>query len=117
MATHTTVNRDFLTSSTITAIGAAMTSSFDLAAYSEGQLFINVTAASAGAGSPTLDLVFETSSDGGTTWYTHTTIAQITTVSNVRVALTNFGSDCRVKYTLGGTTPSMTFSLRFKGKT
>lgn len=93
-----------LSSGTRTA-ATAQSSSFVVAAYAEGQIFVDVTAE---AGVSTLDIVIQTSPDDST-WYTHTTMSQITATGQVRQAITNFGKYVRVSYTVGGA--SMTFSI------
>lgn len=83
----------------------SQTSSFAVSAYTEGQLFVDVTAE---AGTSTLDIIVQVSPDN-VTWYTHTTVSQITTIGQYRTALTNFGNYMRIYYTVGGT--SFTFSV------
>lgn len=69
--------------------------------------------------SPTLDVVVQHSIDGGTTWFTLLTFTQKTaagnelkTESEVDAATAEVYGDClRVSYTIGGTTPSFTFSV------
>lgn len=80
------------------------------AQYDEMAIYLNVTAAS--GTSPTLDVVYQTSNDGGTTWFTHTSMTQATTTTTERVAVTRpIGIDSRILCTIGGTTPSFTFSV------
>jgi len=88
----------FLASGIRTA-ATAQSSGFDVSAYTEGQILINVTAES---GVSTLDIIIETS-DGDATYYTHTTMSQITATGKVRQAITNFGKYVRLNYTVGGT--------------
>lgn len=94
----------FLSSGLKTA-ATAQSTAFDVSAYSEAQIFIDVTAES---GTSTLDIVVQTSPDN-VTWYTHTTIAQISATGQTRAALTNFGNYLRISYTVGGT--NFTFSV------
>lgn len=94
----------FLSSGLKTA-ATAQSSAFDVSAYSEGQVFIDVTAEAAVS---TLDVIVQTSPDN-VTWYTHTTISQITATGQTRSAVSNFGNYMRIYYTVGGT--SMTFSV------
>lgn len=72
---------------------------------------LNVTAA-AGT-SPTLDLTLETTADGGTTWYTAASFPQQTGTTATPVARVcgPVGSKCRWKWTIGGTSPSFTFTV------
>ncbi|MCE5265726.1 MAG: DUF6385 domain-containing protein [Deltaproteobacteria bacterium] len=78
---------------------------FDVSAYAEGQICVDVTAE---AGTSTLDVIIQTSPDG-TTWYTHTVVGQITATGQTVASVTNFGKWMRINYTVGGT--SMTFSV------
>lgn len=86
---------------------AAITQSspFEVSAYTEAQVFINVTAE---AEPSTLDIVIQVSPDQAT-WFTHTTVGQISATGQYRAAITNFGNYIRVQTTVGGT--SMTFSV------
>jgi len=94
----------FLSSGVKTA-ATAQSSAFDVSAYMEGQIFIDVTAE---GGTSTLDIIIQVSPDNST-WYTHTTIAQVTATGQTRQAVTNFGNYIRIYYTVGGT--SFTFSV------
>lgn len=94
----------FLASGARTA-ATAQSSGFEVSAYHEGQILVNVTAES---GTSTLDIIIETSDDNST-YYTHTTIAQITATGQTRQAITNFGKYVRINYTVGGT--SFTFAI------
>jgi len=71
---------------------------------------LNVTAAS--GTTPTLDVLIEDSVDGGATWNTVATFAQKTAAGREVVNLTGlFGDTLRVRWTIGGTTPSFTFAV------
>jgi hypothetical protein len=71
---------------------------------------LNVTAAS--GSTPTLDVVIEDTVDGGTTWNTIGTFAQkITTGREVIGVSIPFTETLRVRWTIGGATPSFTFSV------
>ncbi len=94
----------FLSSGLKTA-ATAQSSAFDVSAYTEGQIFIDVTAEAAVS---TLDITIQTSPDN-VTWYTHTTVGQITATGQTRQAITNFGNYLRIHYVVGGT--SFTFSV------
>ncbi len=94
----------FLSSGTRTA-ATAQTTAFDVSAYTEGQIFIDVTAK---VGSPTLDVTIQTSPDNST-WYTHTAMTQITTTGQYRQAIMNFGKYVRLQHVVGATT-SVTYS-------
>jgi hypothetical protein len=70
---------------------------------------VDVTAAS--GTSPTLDVVVEDTLDG-TNWNTIGTFAQKTAVGREVINITGAFSDTvRVRWTVGGTTPSFTFSV------
>ena len=75
---------------------------------------LNVTAAS--GTSPTLDVVVEDSFDG-TTWNTVATFTQKTAAGVQVVDVSGqFTEQLRVRWTVGGTTPSFTFDVRFYGR-
>lgn len=71
---------------------------------------LNVTAIT--GTSPTLDVVIEDSVDGGTNWNAIGTFTQKTAVIRDVINITTpFGSALRVRWTIGGTTPSVTFAV------
>lgn len=71
---------------------------------------LNVTAVSGVA--PTLDLVIEDTLDG-TNWNTIGTFAQRTAVGREVINITiPFADTIRVRWTIGGTSPSFTFDVR-----
>lgn len=73
------------------------------------RLQLNVTAAS--GTTPTLDVVVEDSVDG-TNWNTIGTFAQKTAAGREVINITNlFFPTVRVRWTVGGTTPSFTFAV------
>ncbi len=74
------------------------------------RLTLDITAATAGTGSPTLTVNVQTSADG-TTWSTHTSFAAATAVGTQRKALSGLDRFVRCSWTLAGTTPSATFSV------
>lgn len=94
-----------LLSSGVKTAATAQSTAFDVSAYQEGQILVDVTVE---ASTSTLDIVIQTSPDN-VTWYTHTTISQITATGQYRQAITNFGKYLRISYTVGGT--SYTFSV------
>lgn len=64
---------------------------------------------------PTLDLSVEWSHDGGTTWAVAEaadTFSQVTAAKTVVKQFAVKGPDYRVKWTIAGTAPSFTFSVR-----
>lgn len=77
--------------------------------YEEMVLYLDVTAAS--GTTPTLDVVYQTTNGDGT-WFTHTSMTQATSVTTERVVVTRpIGVESRLLCTIGGTTPSFTFSV------
>ena len=94
-----------LLSSGLKTAATAQSTAFDVSAYTEGQIFIDVTVE---ASTSTLDITIQTSPDN-VTWYTHTTVGQITAIGQTRTAITNFGNYLRINYVVGGT--SFTFSV------
>lgn len=81
--------------------------------YLEAHALLDVTVVAGTA--PTLDVVIETSPDK-VSWFTHTTFTQKTVVGKDFKTLSNLGRFLRVRWTIGGTTPSFTFSLTLVGK-
>jgi hypothetical protein len=94
----------FLSSGVKTA-ATAQSTAFDVSSYTEGQIFIDVTVEVA---TTTLDITIQTSPDN-VTWYTHTTVGQISAIGQTRQPITNFGNYLRINYVVGGT--SFTFSV------
>ncbi len=75
---------------------------------------LNVTAV-AGT-SPTLDVVIEDTIDG-TTWYPIGTFVQRTVVGREVLRMTQpFTDQLRVRWTIGGTTPSFTFAVNWQAQ-
>lgn len=78
--------------------------------YEEMVLYVNCTAVS--GTTPTLDISYETTMDGGTTWFTHTSLTQLTATGTERKVIpAPIGIESRILCTIGGTTPSFTFSV------
>jgi hypothetical protein len=94
-----------LLSSGLKTAATAQSSSFDVSAYTEGQIFVDATAE---GGTSTLDITVQTSPDN-VTWFTHTAMSQISATGQYRQAVTNFGNYMRISYTVGST--SFTFSV------
>jgi hypothetical protein len=92
-----------------TANGAG--SAVEAADKGVARLLLDVTARS--GTTPTLDVVIQTSHDG-TTWRTAHTFTQATATGQQRAA---FAIDrfVRASWTVGGTTPSFTFSIKGEG--
>lgn len=103
-------------SSALAASGATDSPSFNGGGYSTMVAYLNVTAHS--GSSPTLDVKFQDSPDGGTTWYDIPSAAftQVTTTNGTqRLVVSNFGTKLRAVATEGGTTPSYNFTLDVVG--
>jgi len=82
----------------------------DLEDFIEGLLLVNVTAVS--GTSPTLDIIVETRAPSSTAWHKLAAMPQITSTGPASaMSLTNFGKLLRVRWEIGGTTPSFTFSI------
>ena len=97
---------------------AARTATGQSAALQCGQtpviaLLANVTAVS--GTTPTLDLSVQWSPDGGATWANSDPVdsfTQITAATNVAKQFRCKSNTYRIVFTIGGTTPSFTFSVR-----
>ena len=99
---------DVLASAARTADGNS--EAFDNGAqYDELLLAVDATVVSGTA--PTLDGDLEFSPDGGTTWFVHSSMTQLTAAGKAVIQATNFGWKWRFAYRIGGTTPSFTFSV------
>ncbi len=87
----------------------------DLSTYAEALAELNVTAV-AGT-SPTMTVSFQTSDDG-TDWYgLGDAFAAVTAVAKPNILrLTNVGRFVRAVWTITGTTPSFTFTLKLVAK-
>lgn len=92
------------------------TTGIDYTIYKELIVELSVSAASGTV--PALDVKVQVSDDN-TNWFDEgTAFAQITAASTPAVKkLTNFGSWVRFVYTITGTTPSFTFSIKTQAKT
>jgi hypothetical protein len=108
-----TVDKNFQQPFSSAARTATATSStFEIYGAETLVCYLSVTAAS--GSSPTLDVKFQDSPDGGTTWFdiagasfTQATAATTQVVSASR----KFARKIRCVATIGGTTPSFTFSV------
>lgn len=89
---------------TATATG----SSFELGDRGVLRLLLDVTAAS--GTTPTLDVTVQTSYDGST-WRSVAAFTQATAITSERKSFAGCDRFVRVSYTIGGTTPSFTFSV------
>lgn len=93
----------------------ATSSSFNVADSDVLVAYLSVTANS--GTTPTLDVKFQDSPDGGTTWFdiAGAAFTQVTTSNGTQVvsATRKFSKLVRCVATIGGTTPSYTFSVMF----
>lgn len=96
-----------LTNGTLT-VTTAGTSTTGLGIYTEGQLFLNVTAAT--GTTPSLTASVQGSTDG-VNWFNLVTFTAATGVTTQNLPITNFGNKLRVNSVISGTTPSFTFSV------
>jgi hypothetical protein len=90
----------------------ATSSTFEIYGAETLVCYLSVTAAS--GTTPTLDVKFQDSPDGGTTWFdiAGATFTQATgTTTQVVSASRKFARKIRCVATIGGTTPSFTFSV------
>lgn len=88
------------------------TAEIDIGNYKEAVIFLDVTAFS--GTSPTLDVKFQTQDPVSLKWFdvTELTFAQATgVVGEMKSKSGMLGSKLRCVYTLGGTSPSFTFSV------
>jgi len=93
-----------------TRTGDGDSSPFDLSAYEEGILLWRITEVS--GTSPTLSVDFQVASDSEGPWHNHTSLGTKSAVEDVpAVKVSNFGSWAKIKFTLGGTSPSFKFSV------
>lgn len=86
----------------------------DVTLFGPGLLLIDITAVS--GTTPTIDFVVQTRIAGIWVALPNVTIAQKTTVTSFATALTNTGKEIRLSWTVGGTSPSFTFSSTYLGK-
>lgn len=95
-------------------VSAARTTSGDSANLTypkDRDIRIDINVSARSGTSPTLDIVVQHSPDGGTTWITLATFTQITAsgTASQHVRAPHSGL-LRVDYTIGGTSPSFTFT-------
>jgi len=82
--------------------------------FGTASLTLAVTAATGTV--PTLDVVVETRSAAGETERSVGSFAQKTAVASERKTFAGFDDEYRVRWTVAGTTPSLTFSVTGVGK-
>jgi len=99
----------FLASAARTSSGDS-TAVVDLGAYANGNIFIDVTAAS---GTPSMTVAFQSCPDTTVAnCFDHTTSSAITGTGKTLLKVNNFGRYVLIKYTISGGTPSLTFSVK-----
>lgn len=106
----------------IVAAGTVITANgnvgpFDVSNCTEGEVVIDITAVS--GTTPTINFFFEQldfQSGKYVLVASAGTIAQQTGVATIGVPVTNFGENVRLRYVVGGTTPSFTLGASFIGK-
>lgn len=96
----------FLPSAAVTASGNS--GELNLYDHDEALIFLDVTEAS--GTSPTLDVTVQTKDPNGK-WYDLVSFAQKIAVGQEAKAISVYGENLRIAYTVGGTTPSFTFSV------
>lgn len=95
-----------------TLTATAYSATYDLSQFREALLLVNVTAIS--GTSPTFDVNYQISPDGGVTWYPMYTTTSQTAVGKTGKTLcaaqsASLGNLVRLEFVVGGTTPSVTF--------
>lgn len=107
---HTSNSEVVLTSAPRTTSGNTEASPINVAKLKESSFFLDVTAAS--GTSPTLDVVIKTKDPASGKWFELTSFTQATGIKTEIKSIANgLGSEIAVFYTIGGTSPSFTFSL------
>lgn len=101
----------FLPSAARTASGSS--GEFNLYDHDEALVFLDVTAAS--GTTPTLNVTIQTKDPAGN-WYDLVSFTQRTAAGKEAKPVSVFGETLRIAYTVGGTTPSFTFSVTGIGK-
>ena len=104
------------TAQTVTLVpSAARTTSgntADFDGFTQKSLRVQSQVTAASGTTPTLDVLLEDSVDGGVTWNTVATFTQATAATRQVVSVTTpFTDRIRVRWTVGGTTPSFTFTV------
>ena len=92
------------------------TSSVETIIREKAAFYLDCTAVSGTA--PTLDVIIEGKAVGSNNWYTIGTFAQLNnTTGNERIVINPLiESEIRVSWTIGGATPSCTFSVHATAK-
>lgn len=109
------VARDVVTSQTVTASGQGNTIPIARGSSTPSKITLGLNISAASGTTPTFDLAVQWSFDGGTTWLTGPTadsFPQFTANGSRAMSLDPKGDAYRLKWTVAGTTPSFTFSVR-----
>ncbi|MCM8900625.1 hypothetical protein KVG29_05200 [Caldicoprobacter algeriensis] len=107
---QTTQEVTMLASAARTASGDTSATPVDVKKYKEAVFFLDVTAVSGTA--PTLDVKIKTKDPVSGKWFDLVNFTQVTAVTSEMKAVSGLlGSQIAVFYTIGGTTPSFTFSV------
>ena len=119
MGTRESISSSF--SSDVVLASAARTATGNsglLTSYGWARQLIMQVAVTASSGTvPTLDVILEATMDGGTTFRTLMTFTQVVGITSQTIAYElPFSDTLRVKYTIGGTTPSFTFATTLFAK-
>lgn len=95
---------------TKTATGNTKTAPVEVMHFKEGTFFIDCTA-KAGT-TPTLNVTVLTYDKSGDDWHVIATFTELTDVGKeMKAVAANMGDKIAIVYTLGGTTPSFTFTV------
>ena len=93
-----------------TAISATGNSSgLEVTAYMEAVIYVSVTTLT--GTTPTMDVTVEHSYDN-TTFFTLSKFARITATGQYQKSISGFGKFTRISYTLGGTLPVFTTTIK-----
>lgn len=92
------------------ATGNTKTTPVEVMHFKEGTFFIDCSARS--GTSPTLDVTVLTYDKSGDDWHVIATFTQLTAVGKeMKAVAANMGDKIAILYTIGGTTPSFTFTV------
>lgn len=98
-----------LASETRTTSGDTSGTPVDVKKFKEGNFFLDITAVS--GTTPTLDIAIKTKDPVSGKWFTIVQFTQATAIGSEMKTVGNLGSLIAVFYTIGGTSPSFTFSV------
>ena len=99
-----------LFSGTKTATGNTQATPQNVLRFKEGTFFLRCTAAS--GTTPTMTVKIQTKDPAGAYWLDLTAFAELTAAGGeMKAVAANLGETLSVLYTIGGTTPSFTFTV------